>query len=617
MVVAVVERARAFRFVESWRGETYKRGESQTFWNAFFEIFGKERKAMAVFERCAKRLHGYGFIDLFWPGKLIVEHKSLGRSLDEALRQAEEYMVDLPEDQIPQYVMACDFATFHLVNLDSKTEYRFALDELPDNIGLFGFMSDRPANTADIDPVNQKATAVMGRIYESVSKTGYPDDDVTRLLTRLAFCMFADDAGIIEHGLFGRWLREKTTAGTLGPMLMQLFQIMNTPKFKRQTVTDPVQDAFEYANGALFSDVISVPTLTDEARNLIMEADSYDWSKVNPAIFGSMFQVVLDKEKRRRAGAHYTTEENILRVINPLFLDELREELEDAKRGMDRRALLERFQNKLAGLTFLDPACGAGNFLAITYREIRRLEHEAILELHDVRTQRLDIAGLSKVDVHQFYGIEISPFSALIAEISMWMTDHLMNLELGRKYGLAYARIPLRKSPNITCADALETDWNTVLHADRCSYVLGNPPYSGAKIMTKAKREQVKRIANLDKSGGTLDYVTAWFFKAAQYSEQFTNIRIGFVATNSIIQGEQVAQLWPRLLDGYGLHIGFAYQSFRWDSEAAGKAHVHVVIIGLDRGGGAENYITLVTQPYWKKIPKPYPHIFLVPIHLV
>ena len=253
---------------------------------------------------------------------------------------------------------------------------------------------------------------------------------------------------------------------------------------------------------------------------------------------------------------------------------------------MNRKAALERFQNRLAALKFLDPACGSGNFLSIAYRELRRLELDVILELHDTQTKRINVNYLSKVDVNQFHGIELNPFSAKIAEISMWMTDHLMNLELGAKYGVHYTRIPLKASPNIACADALETDWNDILPAAQCDCILGNPPYGGSKVMSPHQREQVRRIAGLGGTGGTLDYVTAWFFRAARYSDAAPHIRTGFVATNSIIQGEQVGQLWPNLLDPYGLHIAFAYRPFKWGSDAPGMAHVHVVIVGLARGNG-------------------------------
>ena len=491
-------------------------------------------------------------------------------------------MEDMPEDVFPQRMLACDFANFHLIDLMDKVEYRFVLEDLPDNIDLFGFMTNRATTVADTDPVNQKATVIMGKIYESLAKTGYPSGDMERLLTRLAFCMFADDTGIFEHGSFGKWL-QKTDPTSIGPMLIHLFQILNTPINKRQIDSNPLLLSFPYVNGDLFRDTIAIPNISQSSRHLLLKADAYNWSKVNPAIFGSMFQVVLDKKARRQTGAHYTTEDNILRVIRPLFLDDLHSEFEEAKSGSNRKKSLEKFQVKLAGLTFLDPACGSGNFLAIAYREVRRLELEVILELHDTRTKKINIDGLSQINVNQFYGIEISRFSSQIAEISMWMTDHLMNIELGAKYGLAYARIPLRKSPNIKCADALETDWNDVLSSNKCSYILGNPPYGGSKIMTIKQRAQVKRIASLGKTGGTLDYVTAWFFKAAAYSRTAPDMRIGFVATSSITQGEQVGQLWISLLEKYDLTIEFAYRPFKWGSESPGMAHVHVVIVGFGK----------------------------------
>ena len=576
------ERARAAKFADQWRDETYERGESQTYWNEFFEIFGRSRRSAAVFERYAKRLDKHGFIDLFWPGKLIIEHKSAGRSLDHAMEQAEEYVVGLPDAEIPQYMLVCDFATFRLMNLETGEERRFTLEELPENVGLFGFMAERPRTEQDVDPVNQKATRMMGEIYDSLSESRYPPGDTEQYLTRLAFCMFADDTDIFEHGQFGRLL-DKTNGTTLGPMLDLLFQVLNTPPKQRQSSLDQGLAAFPYVDGHLFEKRLTGAALTDHTRRLIVEADSYNWSRIIPAIFGGMFQNVLNAEKRRQAGAHYTTEENIMRVIRPLVLDGLYREIKTAQSGTNRRAALERLQNKLAGLRFLDPACGSGNFLAISYRELRRLELKIILELHDTGTQRLDVSNLSRVDVHQFYGIEKDQFPAHIAEISLWMTDHLMNRELGAKYGIAYARIPLEQSPNIVCADALEIDWNDVIPAAQCSYILGNPPYSGAKVQTKQQRQQVRRIANLGGSGGTLDYVAAWFFKAAQYTEANHQILIGFVATNSITQGEQVGQLWPTILDDYGMRIQFAYRSFKWGSEAPGMAHVHVVIIGLGR----------------------------------
>ncbi len=575
-------RVKAARFVERWRGETYERGESQTFWNEFFDIFSKDRRLVALFERRARRLKGRGFVDLFWPGKLIVEQKSAGRSIQDAMKQAEEYTIKLPENEIPRYLLACDFANFLLGDLEDDTEEEFTLEELPDKLHLFGFMTDDARSGPDVDPVNQKATGIMGKIYDGLVRNNYPIQDSGKMLTRLAFCMFADDAGIFEHGTFRR-LFGKYDVESTGGAITHMFEILNTPKEKRQHTLRDELAAFPHVNGDLFAENITSVSLDMELRKFLLEADGYEWSNVNPAIFGGMFQSVMDAGERRHMGAHYTTEENILKVINPLFMDELRSQFEKINsENVNQRARLEEFQEHLASLKFFDPACGSGNFLSIAYRELRKLELKVIELLHDKRVKRLDVTGLSKVDVHQFYGIEIMPFSAQIAEISLWMTDHLMNKELGRMYGIAYARIPLKKSPNIVCNDALEMDWNDILPAHECNYILGNPPYEGSKVMTSQQREQVRRIANLGRSGGTLDYVAAWCIKAARYTQDNRHTRIGFVATNSITQGEQVGQLWPTLYS-MGLDIEFAYKSFKWDSEAPGMAHVHVVIIGLGR----------------------------------
>ncbi len=577
-------RARAAKFAQSWKGVTRESSEKQTFWNEFFRIFDLTRRDVATFEEFESVRHG--FIDLFWPGKLIVEHKSLDKSLDDAIMQAGGYIRDLKlQKHKPRYMLACDFANFHLYDLDERQKYAFTLEELPDNIALFNFMVDKPTNQEDLDPVNQKAATIMGKIYDGLIRNNYPIQDSGKMLTRLAFCMFADDVGIFEHGTFRR-LFEKYDVVSTGGAIAQMFEVLNTPEKNRQYALREELGAFPYIDGDLFAERITPVVMDMKLRNLILEADRYEWSKVNPAIFGGMFQSVMGADKRRRMGAHYTTEENILKVINPLFIDELWARFEEiTSEKVDQKARLEEFQGHLASLKFFDPACGSGNFLSIAYRELRKLELEVIKLLHDQRIQKINISGLSKIDVNQFYGIEIMQFSAQIAEVSIWMTDHLMNRQLGDIYGQSYARIPLERSPNITCSDALEIDWNNVLPSTECNYILGNPPYGGSKVMTSQQREQVRQLASLGKSGGTLDYVTAWFIKAVQYTEDNHHTRIGFVATNSIIQGEQVGQLWP-ILYKHGFDIEFAYKSFKWGSEAPGMAHVHVVIIGLMRHAG-------------------------------
>ena len=553
---------------------------------------------MAAFERQVKKLDTArsGYIDLLWPGTLIVEHKSAGYDLDRAVGQAGEYLASLPEPELPRYLLACDFGRFLLVDLEKRTESRFALSDLPDRVGEFAFMAGRgvPAQSAAERPVDMRASAMMGDIFTMLSRQGYGSPHVERFLVRLAFCMFAEDTGIFERRIFEAYVRTRTSpdGSDLGPRLVNLFEVLDTPEGGRQGNLDDDLKAFPHIDGDLFAGRIDIPACNAELRRLALRSCEFDWSRVSPVIFGNLFQGVMDPDEKHREGAHYTTEENIMRVIGPLFLDSLRAELDallaGGRRGSARRKKeIERFQDRLSDLRFLDPACGSGNFLIIAYREIRRLELRAIAALHDAKDKRLDISSLSGVDVGQFYGIEKNEFSARIAEVGMWMTDHLMNRELGDMFGHAYARIPIRKSPHIAVADALEADWGGVLPPERCSYVLGNPPFGGSKVMTAEQRGQIRRIAAAGGagSGGTLDYVSGWFIKASRYAAG--GARIGLVATSSIVQGEQVSQLWPAVL-GAGLDIVFAHQQFKWGSDARGRASMSVAIVGMARDAGGE-----------------------------
>ena len=529
-----------------------------------------------------------GYIDMFWPRVLLAEHKSAGYDLEEAMEQAEEYFLSIRDRDRPAYLLACDFQWFHLVDIERQKSHRFKLDQLADRIPLFDFMDgerSRPERVKS-DPVNVKASEIMGKIYDRLDETGYPPGDTEYLLTRLTFCLFADDTGIFEDGIFEEYLRapENLNDG-FGPRINQLFQTMDTPQDGRQTNLAASVDQFPYIDGDLFGSRISIPAFDTTMRRLLIQACEYDWSKVSPAIFGSMFQSVMDKAKRRSEGAHYTSEENIMRVIRPLFLDGLEAELGGilSKKTGARRETLEGFRRRLSEMRFLDPACGAGNFLIIAYRELRRLELRVLLELHDPKDGQPGIPITPLVDVDQFFGIENDLFSAKIAETAIWMVDHLMNMELGAAYGRAYLRIPLEKSPTIRRADAMEMDWADVLPPSECSCVLGNPPFGGPKYASPEHRRQIMKQASIGPGSGTLDYVTGWFLKAAAYAAG--GARIGFVATNSITQGEQVWPLWSALLDGCGMEITFAYRSLKWESEGRGKASVYVVVIGLAKKG--------------------------------
>ena len=443
----------------------------------------------------------------------------------------------------------------------------------------------------DQDPVNVEASESMGRLHDALQASGYLGHDLEVFLVRVVFCLFADDTGIFEpRDLFLDLLETRTRedGSDLGPCLARLFQVLNTPVDRRQAKLDEDLARFPYVNGDLFAARLTIPDFDAAMRAALIDACRFDWAAISPAIFGALFQSVMEPAECRAQGAHYTTEKNILKVIEPLFLDDLRAEFNRlrARKDSRRRAELRAFQKRLGEMKFFDPACGCGNFLIIAYRELCELEIELIRELRRGRgdeTQRaLDTADLSRITVDQFYGIEIGEFPARIAETALWMMDHIMNNRLSLAFGQSYVRIPLEGSAHILNADALETDWTDLLPPEDCSFVFGNPPFGGAKFQDTAQRAQVRRIAALGKMGGTLDYVTAWFIRAGRYVQR-DPARIGFVATNSITQGEQVAQLWPILFTRVNLEIAFAHRTFAWGSDARGKAHVHVVIVGLDR----------------------------------
>ena len=461
----------------------------------------------------------------------------------------------------------------------------------------------------DQDPANLKAAELMGLLHDALAASGYQGHDLERFLVRVVFCLFADDTGIFEpRDIFFDFIETRTheDGSDTGARLAELFQVLNTPEAERQTTLDEDLARFPYVNGALFDGPLSIPFFDAAMRAALLNACRFDWSNISPAIFGALFQSVMEPAERRAQGAHYTTEQNILKVIEPLFLDDLRAEFArlKARRDNRRRADLLRFQEKLGRLRLLDPACGCGNFLIIAYRELRLLEIDILRELRAV-------AYLSRVDVDQFYGIELGEFPARIAETALWIMDHIMNNRFSLEFGRLYRRIPLQKAPHVVHGDALEIDWSEVLPAERCDYVLGNPPFVGAKYQTAEQRAQVRRVAGLGGSGGTLDYVSAWLIKAGVYVTGGT--RIGFVATNSTTQGEQVGQLWPILFDRCRLEIAFAHRTFAWGSDARGKAHVHVVILGLDRHANARSEKRLFSYPDLNGDPEETRHAALSP----
>ncbi len=617
-------RARAAEFARTWADAGYEKGETQSFYNDFFEIFDVKRRTVARYEAHVKRFDNrQGYIDLFWPGVLLVEQKSAGRDLVKATQQAGDYFDALRESDRPRYILVSDFQTFELHDLDEREKVAFALSDLPAHVEKFGFILGVQRHAfRDQDPVNVKASDLMGRLHDALEASGYGGHDLELFLVRMVFCLFADDTGIFEpRDIFLDLLENRTRedGSDLGGWLARLFQVLNTPVEQRYTTLDEDIARFPYVNGDLFAAQLPIPDFDATMRKALIDACWFDWSNISPAIFGALFQSVMEPAERRAKGAHYTTEKNILKVIKPLFLDDLRMEFERLKTRRDsrRRTELKDFQQRLGKMRFFDPACGCGNFLIIAYRELRELEIEVIREYRagstaEAHRELLDAADLSLITVDQFYGIEIGEFSARIAETALWMMDHIMNNRLSLEFGESYVRIPLVKSPHVTHGDALETDWAELLPSNECSFVLGNPPFVGAKYQAPEQRAQVREIAALGKSGGTLDYVCAWFIKAGEYV-QGGSARIGFVATNSITQGEQVAQLWPVLFGRCKLEIGFAHRTFAWGSNVRGKAHVHVVILGLDQRSAARAEKRLFSYPDINGEPEETLHSMLSP----
>lgn len=586
-------RHNAIGFSHDWVGARSEAAEKQTFWNAFFEVFGIRRRTVATFEEPVKKITGdYAHIDLFWPGMLLVEHKSLGNDLGKAQSQAFRYIQDLltagRQDEVPRYVIVSDFARIALHDLEPEDQksfpllgsiktVEFSLADFHRHIHDFAFIPGyKQHRFEDQDPINLQAVEILGNLHDTLEAGGYPSHDLERFLVRILFCLFAEDTGIFEREAFNLYIvnQTKPDGSDLGLHLARLFEVLNTDTSQRQKNLDETLAVFPYVNGGLFEERLPFADFNRDMRNALLDSTRFDWSRISPAIFGSLFQAVMEPRDRRQIGGHYTNERDILKVIRALFLNELREEF---TRAGSNKAELRRFHEKIGKLRFLDPACGCGNFLVITYRELRLLELDVLKALYGHQTA---FPHISQLDVDAFYGIEISEWPARIAEVAMWLMDHQMNLRLSEAFGHLYHRLPLRKSPTIICGNALQLDWKKILSPKKCSYVLGNPPFVGKHLMTAEQGQDMELVWGANNGSGILDYVTGWYRKAAEYI-QGTRIVVGFVSTNSISQGEQVGALWNPLFQNFALKIHFAHRTFAWESEARGKAHVHVVIIGF------------------------------------
>ena len=573
-------RARALTFSKEWGDAVSEKAEAQPFWISFFDIFGVSRRRVAAFEKSARKTDGTdGYIDLLWKGVLLIEHKSRGKNLDRAYEQALDYFPGLKNRELPRYVLVSDFARFRLHDLDEDEQHEFALEDLHKNIHRFGFIAGYTTHKIEEqDPVNIQAAELMGKLHDALLGIGYAGHDLEVYLVRLLFCLFAEDTGIFERRRFQDYIEERTgeDGADLALHLDTFFHILNTPREKRLDNQDEQLSAFPFVNGKLFEERLRPASFDRAMRESLLRCCALDWSRISPAIFGSLFQSIMDKDARRNLGAHYTSEKNILKLINPLFMDDLRAEFEKVKRNKNK---LFEFHKKLRTLKFLDPACGCGNFLVIAYRELRLLELE-VLRVSKKGMKTFDVHSMIALDVDQFCGIEIEEFPAQIAQVAMWLVDHQMNLLVSEEFGMYFARIPLLTSANIVHGNALRMDWGDVVVAGKLNYIMGNPPFIGHQWRTKEQQADMAHTWGTKGQVNRLDYVTCWFKKAVEHAAQNRAIEISFVATSSVSQGEQVGIFWPVLFDS-GALIRFAHRSFKWTNEASGQATVHCVIVGL------------------------------------
>lgn len=585
-------RKNAEAFVMDYLHVRDEKGEAHSFWDRFFEIFGLQRIRYANHEARVKREgNRQGFIDLLWKGKLLAEHKSASKDKPEdfadALRQAQEYVQGLPLKDRPRKLVVCNFKRFRVYDLTQKdaddTYIEVTLADLPKRLDVFDFFPEfAELSREEEEKANLEAVLRISNVYKTLYNSGYRGHDLELLLVRILFCVFAEDTGIFEPKQFSDFIEKHTldNGSDIGQSLEDIFEALNTPpRLRKYDKEDPLR-GFPYVNGGLFADKLTqTPPSLSGIRNAILGCgDLFDWSQISPEIFGSLFQAALEETERRSLGAHYTSEKNILRLLEPLFLNELREEFRNARRD---RKKLESFRRKIAGLRFIDPACGCGNFLVVTYRELRLLDLEVSRILQGDQ-QVLDISMLENVHLDHFYGIEIKPVSALIAQVALWLTKHQCNRLLNQTFHTHLKSIPIDETPNIITGNALLTDWETLSKKEETfDYIVGNPPFSGAKIMDDAQREEIKTLFGNVSGSGTLDYVTGWYLKAAQYMAKHPNTRSAFVSTNSISQGEQVGMLWGTLLEQYGVRIHFAHQTFKWINEAPGVAAVFCIIVGF------------------------------------
>ena len=609
----VKQRAAAKKFVEDWTGKGYEKGESQKFWLQLLrEVLCVENPEQFISFEDQVHLDHTSFIDARIPAtRVLIEQKSSDKDLYKAIKQsdgsllnpfqqAKRYITELPLSQHPRWVVTCNFQKFCVYDMERPNgePQEILLKDLEKEYYRLSFLVDTGSEHLKKEmEVSIKAGEIVGLLYDALLKQ-YKDcnneeslKSLNILCVRLVFCLYAEDAGIFgKHDMFLDYLRQYDVS-KMRKALIELFAVLNTKPEDRDPYLEDDLKVFPYVNGGLFAqEHIEIPQFTDEIRTLLLEKASanFDWSEISPTIFGAVFESTLNPETRRKGGMHYTSIENIHKVINPLFMDELNEKFAELKalpQNKNRDKKLAEFQNKIANLNFLDPACGSGNFLTETYISLRKLENEILYELQKGQVMLGAVSNPIKVSIQQFYGIEINDFAVTVAKTALWIAESQMLKKTEDIVHMDLDFLPLKTYANIVEGNALRINWEDVISKDKLNYLMGNPPFVGYSLQTKEQKEDILSIY-IDENGkpyktsGKIDYVAGWYFKSAELMQN-TNIKTALVSTNSITQGEQVAGVWKPLFDRFNIHIDFAHRTFRWDSESNSKAHVHCVIVGF------------------------------------
>lgn len=622
-----LQRIAAKKFADTWKGKGYEKGESQKFWLALLRnVYGIEEPENFIVFEDQVHLDHTSFIDGIIPSThVLIEQKGLGKDLRKPIKQsdgtllkpiqqAKRYAAELPYSQRPRWIVTCNFSTFLVYDMENPANEpeEILLENLPTEYYRLAFLVDTGNEHLKREmEISIQAGEIVGLLYDEILKQYLnPANEeslksLNMLCVRLVFCLYAEDADIFgKHSKFYDYL-SRFEARDLRRALIDLFKVLDTKPENRDPYMDPLLASFPYVNGGLFSDEnIEIPQFNEKIKELLLEkaSDDFNWSEISPTIFGAVFESTLNPETRRSGGMHYTSIENIHKVIDPLFLDDLRKELEDIKSvsvDKTREKKLKEYQAKLGSLQFLDPACGSGNVLTETYLSLRRLENKVLEAITYGQIGFTDQAySPIQVSISQFYGIEINDFAVTVAKTALWIAESQMMKETENVIHISLDFLPLKSYANIIEANALQLDWESVVPKENVNYIMGNPPFIGYSLQTPAQKQEIRSIY-IDEEGkpyktaGKIDYVAGWYFKAAQFMDK-VKIRTAFVSTNSITQGEQVAGVWKPLYDRFGIHIDFAYRTFKWSSEAKEKAAVHCVIVGFSQAFNSKNQVIYI-----------------------